>query len=361
MPTHHQSAFLQALRDDGIDLVVHYFQSVSPARVRLGWDDPDVLPDGERGVAPELGALAAVPDWRERIHVVPGYGTWFLLRLAVHLSRQGVRWVNWCEPSRYGPRWYLAYPRKRFYAALINRYALGALAIGALARQDFVRWGVEERAIRFLPYSVPALTPEEPPASAPSSLGARFAFLGALCHRKGIDVLLGAFEPVVHEHPHARLTLVGYDESEGGYERMAARLGIGHAVSFTGSVPATEVATSLAGCDVLVLPSRFDGWGMVVNEAASLGKALIATDACGAAHHLIDPDRNGYRVRAGDVAALSDAMNRYCRDSGLARRHGEHSRRVFLKFTPERNAARLRECLASLAASGTAAPVEELI
>jgi glycosyltransferase involved in cell wall biosynthesis len=368
IPTHHQSAFLQALRDDGVDLIVHYFQAVSPARVRLGWSDPDVLPAGERRVAPELASLAAVPDWRERIHVIPGYGTRFLLRLAVHLSRQGVRWVNWCEPSRHWPRWYLTYPMKRFYAALINRYALGALAIGAMARQDFVRWGVDERRIRFLPYSVAALTAAHSAmpvttaaadAMAAAREAPRFAFVGALCHRKGIDVLLKAFRSVLQEHPNARLILFGSDESNGGYPHMAAQLGIGDAVKFAGSVPATDVAARLEPCDILVLPSRFDGWGMVLNEAASLGKALIATESCGAAHHLIDAERNGFRVRPGDVAGLADAMSRYCRDPDLARQHGAHSRRVFVQFTPACNAVRLRECLASLSGSGTATPVRE--
>jgi glycosyltransferase involved in cell wall biosynthesis len=119
------------------------------------------------------------------------------------------------------------------------------------------------------------------------------------------------------------------------------------------------VAARLEPCDILVLPSRFDGWGMVLNEAASLGKALIATESCGAAHHLIDAERNGFRVRPGDVAGLADAMSRYCRDPDLARQHGAHSRRVFVQFTPACNAVRLRECLASLSGSGTATPVRE--
>jgi glycosyltransferase involved in cell wall biosynthesis len=87
---------------------------------------------------------------------------------------------------------------------------------------------------------------------------------------------------------------------------------------------------------------------MVINEAASLGKALIATDACGAAHHLIVPNVNGFRVPADDHRALAEAMARYCREPGLARRHGEESRRRFLEFTPARNVARLRQCLDSL-------------
>jgi glycosyltransferase involved in cell wall biosynthesis len=99
---------------------------------------------------------------------------------------------------------------------------------------------------------------------------------------------------------------------------------------------------------VLILPSRHDGWGFVLNEAASLGKALIASDGCGAAHHLIEHEVNGYRFPVGDRGALSLAMLAYCRNRGLERRHGAESLRIFEDFTPERNAQRLEEALVSL-------------
>jgi glycosyltransferase involved in cell wall biosynthesis len=351
IPTHHQSAFLQALRDNGVDLVVHYFKRLDPQRLRLGWADPETLPEGERFVEQNLSALDACPDWRERLHVVPGYGAIFLLRLALKLSLAQAAWVNWCEPSRDWPRWYLTYPLKRAYAALINRRALGALAIGSMARDDFMRWGVSERLIRFLPYSSAGLESLPYAARAAVSGGLpRFVFVGALCHRKGIDVLLRAFHEVWRHHPAARLRLVGYDESDGVYRRLAAEMGITQAVEFSGSIPASLIANIIGDCDVLVLPSRFDGWGMVLNEGASLGKALIATNACGAAHHLIVPEANGFRVPHSDFRALAGAMQRYCQEPSLARRHGDRSREMFLDFTPARNARRMRECLASLGA-----------
>jgi glycosyltransferase involved in cell wall biosynthesis len=86
----------------------------------------------------------------------------------------------------------------------------------------------------------------------------------------------------------------------------------------------------------------------VLNEGAALGKALVATDATGAAAHLIEPGRNGAVVPAEDVDALREALERYCVDPDLARRHGEASRALFAGFTPAANARRLREHLASL-------------
>lgn len=359
IPTHHQSSFFAALRARGIDLAVHYLQSVGADRLSMGWDTHTELPGGELFASESLQALELCPDWRERIHIVPGYSRTFLMRLAWLLSRQRVSWLHWSEHSWPRPRARLTFAIKRFYGRLVRRHALGALAIGDLARDEFVRWGIPRDRIRYLPYAVPPVVAPavSEPAEAPLEVP-RFLFLGQLCARKGIDLLLLAMHDLLASHPDARLELSGKDQSDGSYERMVERLEIMHAVRFSGVVDAREVGTVLQRCDVLVLPSRHDGWGVVLNEAASLGKALIASDGCGAAHHLIEHEVNGYRFPVGDRSALATAMLAYCRNPGLARRHGAESLRIFENLTPDRNAQRLEEAIDSLtSAAGILRPV----
>jgi glycosyltransferase involved in cell wall biosynthesis len=346
IPTHHQSGFFSALRERDIDLVVHYYFKVYPERLDMGWSEP-VLPPGERYVGESLRALDLCPDWRERIHVVPGYGIVFLMRLAWFLSHQRVPWLHWSEHSEPTLHSHITFLVKRAYGRLVRRHALGALAIGDLARLEFIRWGVDPEGIRFLPYAVPGLGAQPPDPARPDG-APHFLFLGQLIPRKGIDILLAAMKSVLAVHAGARLELAGTDRSGGAYAREAARLGMSHAVHFTGVVEATRVVEALRRCDVLVLPSRHDGWGVVLNEAASAGKAIIASDTCGAAHHLVSPGVNGIRFPNGDVAALARAMLEYCRDPQLAVRHGSESLRVFQEFTPERNALRFEEALDSL-------------
>src|SRR5262245_32683890 len=153
MPSHHQSPFYQAIRDSGIDLVVQYYGQVSHTRISMGWENTMDLPAGETFVSPSLDSLALCADWRDRIHIVPGYGTVFTRQLATHLSAQGVRWVHWSEPAQTGLRWWLSYPRKRWYSRLVNESALGAFAIGNLAVRDFEAWGISKSKIVLLPYS----------------------------------------------------------------------------------------------------------------------------------------------------------------------------------------------------------------
>jgi glycosyltransferase involved in cell wall biosynthesis len=349
IPTHHQSAFFEALRSRGVDLVVHYLHHVDASRSSLGWNAHPELPPGELYTGMSLRALERCADWRERVHIIPGYSPPFLLQLVGFLSSRRVPWIHWSEHSWPRRRGHLTFSVKWLYGHLARYRALGALAIGDLARQEFIRWGIPPGRIRFLPYAVPRVAvpsgPELPeiPLEAP-----RFLFLGQLCPRKGVDLLLAAMRDVLAAHPNARLELAGKDQPGGLYERMAERLEITHGVRFSGVVDAENIGSVLQRCDVLILPSRHDGWGVVLNEAASLGKALIASDACGAAHHLIATEINGYRFPTGDRSALASAMLAYCRNPSLARRHGAESLRMFEDFTPERNALRLEEALLSL-------------
>lgn len=349
IPTHHQSSFFASLRSRGADLVVHYLQHVTRDRLGMGWAAHDDVPGDERYIDGSLGALDLCADWRERIHIIPGYNQVFLLQLAWYLSHQQVPWLHWGEHSWPRPRAYLTYAIKRFYWQMTRKHALGALAIGNLARNEFLRWGMPSERIRFLPYATPRVpAPAEGEAADMPMEAPRFLFLGQLCARKGIDLLLLAMREVLAVHSDARLEIAGKDQSKGYYENMAERLEISHAVRFSGVVDAARIGTVLSRCEVLILPSRHDGWGVVLNEAASLGKALIASDACGAAHHLIEQQVNGLRFPAADRFALAAAMLAYCRNRNLAHRHGVESLRVFENFTPERNALRLEEAIDSL-------------
>src|SRR5689334_1620668 len=110
VPNHYQSSFVAALRGCGIDVRICYYERVPSERISMGWSAQSELPPGEFYVAKRISALETVPDWRERLHVVPGYGDVFLLRLATYLSREGVFWVHWSERSHPGLRWWLTYP-----------------------------------------------------------------------------------------------------------------------------------------------------------------------------------------------------------------------------------------------------------
>ncbi|NLX94890.1 MAG: glycosyltransferase family 4 protein [Rhodopirellula sp.] len=226
---------------------------------------------------------------------------------------------------------------------MVNHYALGAFGIGEWALRDFCRWGVRREKLALLPYSS-QMPQEVSGADQPCALFRQdrfgIVYAGGLCHRKGIDVLLKAFASATRSYSKSVLMLVGNDQSYGAYRAMADTLGISARVLFRGPVPPQELGGILHCADLFCLPSRHDGWGVVLNEAASRGLALVASDRCGAAHHLIVPGENGVRVRAGDVRSLANALQTYVQNPILAHIHGERSHDIFRSYTPVANVRR---------------------
>ena len=353
MPSHHQMDYFNALRKEGIDVLVLYYGRVKEERLSQGWHDISDLHPGECYVSPTINSLDQVADWRERIHIIPGYGNMFLRKLVRYLSRERVRWFHWSESARSGFRWWATYPLKKWYAHMVNAYASGALAIGKLAKEDFIRWGIKDSKIHFLPYATKALTFDARKVSHEIAFfgqrgGVRFLYIGSLYRGKGIDVLIRSFKNTVELNKSTRLILVGKDYSRGKYNKMVRDLDIEEYVRFRPPVSFDEIGNIVAACDVLVLPSRYDGWGMPLNEAASVGKALIGSDACGAAHHLIHHEYNGYRVISGSIESLSYAMKEYIKDPTLIEKHGNASLKIFEDYTPDKNVIRLKAAIATV-------------
>ena len=79
-----------------------------------------------------------------------------------------------------------------------------------------------------------------------------------------------------------------------------------------------------------------------------MGLALIASDKCGAAYHLIESGTAGYIVPAGDIQSLADAMAYYCAAPEKIFLHGARSQALFADLLPEKISARLRTAVQEL-------------
>jgi glycosyltransferase involved in cell wall biosynthesis len=342
-PSIHQRDFYEALRAAGIDLEVRYFGALRRARRDMGWSQPVQLPYGELMLQKLSKPLDTIEDWRERLHVIPGYSRWVNVSIAVQLSRAGVPWVHWSENSQPSWRSLASWSVKKAYAQLVNRYALGAFGHGEAAAEDFVRWGIRREMIAHLHYAVRGA----PAGVTPDRIAANFVrgrlafiFVGTICHNKAALELLRAFAAACGERDDACLIMVGNGPLRGRCEKLIQRLRLTDQVLFRGVAPHAEIGSVMSCCQVAVLPSRYDGWGVVLNEAASAELALIASDGVGAAWHLIEPGVNGFHVRRADVRSLAAAMRAYLNSPELAAEHGRRSAERFRHFLPERNVER---------------------
>jgi glycosyltransferase involved in cell wall biosynthesis len=131
--------------------------------------------------------------------------------------------------------------------------------------------------------------------------------ISAYKEQKALDVLIRAFPEVSRKHPSIRLTLVGAGHLRREMETLARSLGIGDRVEFLGPKSRREVAQLLRGCEVFVLPSRSETFGIVILEAMAYEKPIVATSV-GGIPEIIESGKNGVLVEPDDPAALSEAI-----------------------------------------------------
>jgi glycosyltransferase involved in cell wall biosynthesis len=133
-------------------------------------------------------------------------------------------------------------------------------------------------------------------------------YLGMFAERKGLDVLLRALALCKQHSWEAEL--IGSGPREAKAREMAARLGIAGRIRFLSPQRHMEAMRMLAQTDLLILPSRYDGWGAVVNEALMRGVPVICTTSCGASD-LIRQPWLGSVVAAESVEGLRQALTEW--------------------------------------------------
>jgi glycosyltransferase involved in cell wall biosynthesis len=140
--------------------------------------------------------------------------------------------------------------------------------------------------------------------------------VSAYKEQKAIDVLIHAFSMVRASRPSLHLVLVG-----GGYLReelqaLAARIGVQDHIEFRGPQSRSAVAALLRGCEIFVLPSRFETFGIVILEAMACEKVVVATSA-GGIPEIVESGVNGLLVEPDNAEALAQAIDKVLSDEAL--------------------------------------------
>src|SRR5581483_7690816 len=163
-------------------------------------------------------------------------------------------------------------------------------------------------------------------------------FVGALESTKNLVALARAWEAVAPRVPEAGLRLIG----DGSLAHVAAALVRDSGARWDRTVPVEEVAAAMDESWLLVLPSRSEGLGRVLIEAACRGRALVAANR-GGIPDVVEDGLNGLLVDPDDPGALAGALVRVLSDRAEAERLGASARRTgeAWSVTPEQYAERL--------------------
>jgi glycosyltransferase involved in cell wall biosynthesis len=125
--------------------------------------------------------------------------------------------------------------------------------------------------------------------------------------------------------------MVGDGELRPSLEKLAQETAPGR-VKFLGFQNQTELPALYDLCDVFVLPSRFEPWGLVVNEVMNAGKPVIVSDQVGSGSDIVREGENGSIFPAGDVAGLTQILDRWCGDETAREQAGHQSLEIISKW-----------------------------
>jgi glycosyltransferase involved in cell wall biosynthesis len=126
--------------------------------------------------------------------------------------------------------------------------------------------------------------------------------------QKGLDVLLRAFAMLVRDRPGLELRMAGRGRDLDRVGREARELGIRDNITLLGGVGEPERMRLFAGATALLMPSRFEGFGMVAAEAMAAGVPVLAA-AAGSLPEVVDAPSGGILVPPGDAVALAAATS----------------------------------------------------
>lgn len=248
---------------------------------------------------------------------------------------------------------------KRVVLKLFFSQVAGFLAIGANNTNFYKSYGVPEKRIFWTPYAVDnnffmeqasklkghkrALREKEGlPPDLPVIL-----YCGKLQEKKRPLDLLEAFA-VLNGRPSSSLVLVGDGPLRPRMERFVTERRLTN-VTFLGFRNQQELPVCYGMADVLVLPSSFEPWGLVVNEAMCFGLPVITSDRVGAAADLVREGVNGFTNPVGNVLALVQCLRKILVDERGRQEMGCQSRKIISRWGINEDVEGLVKALHSVA------------
>ena len=267
------------------------------------------------------------------------------------LHRKRIPWIFWGEIPGMTQRRSVGAGLRRLAQLPAIKWSHGIAAIGSGAVEAYKRLSGGRCPVANVPYCCD-LQPflEIRRDRIRSGDRTRFLYCGQLIHRKGVDVLLEAYCRAAAKCPRIELIIVGEGPLGAALKEQVPET-LRTRIQFTGFRPIADLPELFADADVFVLPSRHDGWGVVINQAAAAGMPIISSDAVGAAADLVVENDNGFVCTAGSIDSLERAMETLANDRERIHREGLRSREMAMNWTTEKTVERWHQFLESVFAA----------
>jgi glycosyltransferase involved in cell wall biosynthesis len=302
----------------GIPVILLTFSIEDPARTFMSSCD---LPESDRVLIPidsiyDLSGFFALVRFlrhhRPRIFITH---LWFANTIGCMAGRLvGIRKIFIFEHNVYDR---VKTVRQFFADRLLQIFPSNIIAVSEAVRDSLVAHGISAKRVSVIINGINLKRFSDAQAAdirKEKSLDGEFLFFyaGRLIEQKGVDILLDAFAGV-----GGGILLIAGDGMKREALKMQARdLGIGQRVFFLGL--RDDIPALMKACDCFVLPSRWEGLGLVIPEAFASGLPVITTDFP-ASRGMVEDGQNGLVVERENPAALMEAMEHIRTDTQLRR------------------------------------------
>lgn len=352
---YHDEGFGQALQWD-VPLLDGYRHEFLPAIGRT--DRLSFWRPLNRGLARRLGEGNFDALW---IH---GWGYWSHLRAVSSARRRGIKVLMRGESGLHLTTQGRVKQRlKRILMRYLVDNVDAFLTIGEHNRKYYLHHDAAPERLFPVPYSVDNAFFQEKAASAGPDRERLRTLLGLapgrpvilyaskMIERKRPGDLLEAYIRLSGDgtrEPDPYLLFIGDGELRPELEARTARLNW-NSIKFLGFKNQTELPGYYDLCDVFVLPSVQEPWGLVINEVMNAGRAVIVSDEVGCAPDLVKSGENGYIFKAGNVSDLRNALASVLNDLEKTRGMGQKSLEIINRWGFREDIAGLRVALEAFA------------
>lgn len=150
-----------------------------------------------------------------------------------------------------------------------------------------------------------------------------------LVEKKGVDTAIRAWKELPRRLP-ARLVIAGTGPEEAALRRLVADLSLDDSVEMAGAVDPIRLRAMMSRCRLVLIPSRWEAFGMVALEAMAASRPVVATRSGGVTEIVVDGE-TGRLVPPAEPTAMAAAMAELIDDPERARAMGEAGRRRALE------------------------------
>jgi glycosyltransferase involved in cell wall biosynthesis len=233
----------------------------------------------------------------------------------------------------------------RALSAWVARHGRVCIGVSHAMTKEFRKLGVSEDRIRFVPLGIDAgdaASSNKPSAALREYAefqGLRVVYVGSLIPLKSVQTLLDAIHQLRNHQRDVCCAIVGEGPEEAALRRLVCQLNL--PVIFAGVEPPSAVGQWIKASQILVLPSRSEGRGLVLAEALARGIPVVASDIPGVDELAID-GVTGLRFAAGNAHHLAVCLERLMDDPELRGRLGKQGAELVQSeaLTPRSSARR---------------------